>query len=121
MAMAARLAVGQSIEKTVALTEGFHFASVSRFDDPMFVPGAVKYDDLEGLVRLIGKGLFWLDDTERAPAEETFIPWILRLGVHLKRNRQDPRGNPACFQYGSPRVVPYSPVGTATDDTRVFL
>ena len=76
IAMAARLAVGERIEKTVAVTAGFRFASVSRFDDPMFVPGAVKYDDLEGLARLVGKGLLWLDKPETAETEDAFLPWL---------------------------------------------
>jgi hypothetical protein len=78
IAMAARLAVGPGIEKTVAVTARFRFASVNRFDDPMFVPGAAKYDDLEGLARLIGEGLLWLDKPEKAPAEETFTAWLQR-------------------------------------------
>ena len=75
------MAVGAGIDKTVAVTAGFRFASVSRFDDPMFVPGAVKYEDLEGLARLIGESLLWLDEPEQAPAEETFLPWLMRIAL----------------------------------------
>jgi len=78
IAMAARLAVGPSLKKTVAVTEGFRFASVTRFDDPMFVPGAVKYEGLKGLARLIGTGLLWLDQPQTAAVAETFIPWLQR-------------------------------------------
>jgi dienelactone hydrolase len=76
IALAARLAAGQNVERTVAMTAGFRFASVTRFDDPMFVPGAVKYDDLEGLARLGHTSLLWLDQPNTVLAEETLISWL---------------------------------------------
>jgi hypothetical protein len=76
IALAARVAVRLGIDKTVAATEGFRFASVTRFDDPMFVPGAVKYEGLKGLARLVGSELLWLDGSQTVPVEETFIPWL---------------------------------------------
>jgi hypothetical protein len=76
IALAARLAAGKNVERTVAMTAGFRFASVTRFDDPMFVPGAVKYDDLEGLARLGHTSLLWLDQPNTVLAEETLISWL---------------------------------------------
>ena len=78
LAMASSFVLGNRIEKTVALTGGFRFASVTRFDDPMFVPGAVKYDDVAGLARLVGDRLLWLDAQETVPMEEKFTSWLLQ-------------------------------------------
>jgi len=52
IAVAASAMAGEAVATTVVSTGGFYFASVDRFDDPMFVPGAVKYGDIEGLVTL---------------------------------------------------------------------
>ena len=38
--------------KTLARLDGMHLANVVELTDPWFVPGAVKYGDVEGLVRL---------------------------------------------------------------------
>ncbi|MEM7385171.1 MAG: acetylxylan esterase [Verrucomicrobiota bacterium] len=49
---AARSLLGNSIGRTLVDSEGFRFHKLTRFDDPSFVPGAVKYDDFPGLVSL---------------------------------------------------------------------
>lgn len=77
VALASRLLAEDTISKTVAMTEGFQFASVKRFDDPMFVPGAVRYGDVAGMAELNGKGLLWLDGSTRPTSGEAFIPWLI--------------------------------------------
>ena len=67
LALAARAQADDAIAKTVVHTAGFHFAAVDRLDDPMFLPGAVKYDDLEGLKRLCGDAPVWI---EQGPSAE---------------------------------------------------
>ena len=50
-------------------TGGFRFESVERFDDPMFLPGAVKYLDLPALFALGAGGELWLAGEGDAPPE----------------------------------------------------
>ena len=56
----ARAQAGTIVERTAIDTGGFRFASVSAFDDPDFVPGAVTYLDLPGLIALSVPGKLWL-------------------------------------------------------------
>ena len=42
----------QQIERCIVDFDGFRFAELNRHDDPMFVPGAVKYFGVDGLVSL---------------------------------------------------------------------
>lgn len=44
---------GSSVKRCIVDPKGFRFASIDRHDDPMFVPGAVKYLDLDGLLSLV--------------------------------------------------------------------
>jgi len=55
IALAARVQTDDAVTKTAVATHGFRFASISRRDDPMFFPGAVKYEGIDGLKRLIGE------------------------------------------------------------------
>lgn len=43
---------GEAVTGTVADLQGFRFESLRRHDEPMFVPGAVKYLDVDGLLSL---------------------------------------------------------------------
>ena len=50
VAAAARSQAGDAVAETVVDVDGFRFESLRRHDDPMFVPGAVKYLDVPGLL-----------------------------------------------------------------------
>lgn len=50
--LAARSQAGDAVSKTVVDVDGFRFDAIRKHDDPMFVPGAVKYLDVEGLLGL---------------------------------------------------------------------
>jgi dienelactone hydrolase len=50
--VAARSQAGDAIDRAFIDTSGFRFAGLKRQDDPMFVPGAVKYLDIDGLISL---------------------------------------------------------------------
>lgn len=50
--LAARSQMSDAIKRTVVDLEGFEFEELKRHDDPMFVPGAVKYLGLDGLLAL---------------------------------------------------------------------
>ena len=57
---AARTLCYRTIDRAVIDTGGFRFASVSRFDDPDFVPGGAKYLDLPGMLALNSRDPLWL-------------------------------------------------------------
>jgi hypothetical protein len=61
-AAAASALAGDAIDRTAIDTNGFRFANVSGIDDPNFLPGAVKYFDLSGVLSLCAPGKFWLRD-----------------------------------------------------------
>lgn len=50
--VAARSQAGDALERTFVDSKGFRFAELTRQDDPMFVPGAVKYLGVDGLLSL---------------------------------------------------------------------
>lgn len=54
IALAAHVQSGDAISKTAVHTSGFAFDLITRFDDPMFVPGAVRYEGVGGLRTLAG-------------------------------------------------------------------
>ncbi|MCA9229639.1 MAG: acetylxylan esterase [Planctomycetales bacterium] len=62
IALAARVQADDAVTKTAVATFGFGFAAITRRDDPMFLPGAVKYDGIDGLKRLIGDAPLLFDD-----------------------------------------------------------
>lgn len=69
IAAAARSQAGDAVERTFVDAEGFRFASLTRQDDPMFVPGAVKYLDVEGLLSLCVPGELDVVDSESSIVE----------------------------------------------------
>ncbi len=52
IALAARSQAIDTVQRTIVDLDGFRFDSLTRQDDPMFVPGAVKYLDVDGLLAL---------------------------------------------------------------------
>jgi dienelactone hydrolase len=52
VAAAARAVAGAAVTKAVIDTKGFRFAGLRSFRDPDFLPGAVKYGDLPGILAL---------------------------------------------------------------------
>jgi dienelactone hydrolase len=59
VAAAAALA-GSAIDRVVIDTAGFRFRGLKSFDDPAFLPGAVKYGDLPSLIALVAPRPLWL-------------------------------------------------------------
>jgi len=59
LAAAARAQVDVPLAAAID-TGGFRFESLDRLDDPMFLPGAVKYGDLPALLALGTQGDLWL-------------------------------------------------------------
>jgi dienelactone hydrolase len=60
IAAAARAQAGDAVDKAAIDTGGFRFASLDRLNDPMFLPGAVKYGDVPALLALGAPGTVWL-------------------------------------------------------------
>src|SRR6185503_2055616 len=66
LAAAARAQAGDAIDKAAINADGFRFESLDRVTDPMFLPGAVKYGDVPGLLALNAPGRLWFaaDDSD---------------------------------------------------------
>ena len=57
---AARAIVGGKIDKAAIDTDGFRFTNLMSYRDPNFLPGAVKYGDLPGLLALSAPHDLWI-------------------------------------------------------------
>ncbi len=57
---AARAIAGSAIDKAAIDTAGFRFADLTSYRDPDFLPGAVKYGDLPGLLALSAPYPLWI-------------------------------------------------------------
>lgn len=66
-AAAAKAIAGNAIDRAAIDTAGFRFASLTEFDDPQFVPGAVKYGDLPALIALSAGSDVWLAGEKSIP------------------------------------------------------
>jgi hypothetical protein len=51
---------GDAVDSVALDTEGFRFATLTSYDDPRFLPGAVKYGDVPGLLSLCAPHDLWL-------------------------------------------------------------
>lgn len=64
---AAKFIAGPAIDRTAIDTAGFRFASLTEFDDPQFLPGAVKYGDVPALLALSAGSDVWLSGEKQIP------------------------------------------------------
>ena len=67
-AAAAKAIAGSAIDRTAIDTAGFRFASLSEFDDPQFLPGAVKYGDVPALLALCAPSDVFIAGEKELPA-----------------------------------------------------
>ncbi len=67
-AAAAKFIAGPAIDRTVIDTAGFRFVLLTEFDDPQFVPGAVKYGDVPSLLALSAGSDVWIAGEKELPA-----------------------------------------------------
>ncbi len=73
-AAAAKFIAGPAIDRTAIDTAGFRFASLTEFDDPQFLPGAVKYGDVPSLLALSAGSDVWIAGEKEMPAI-TAVSW----------------------------------------------
>lgn len=66
-AAAAKAIAGPAIDRAAIDTAGYRFASLTEFDDPQFLPGAVKYGDVPGLLALSAGSEIWLSGEKELP------------------------------------------------------
>lgn len=66
LAAAATALAGDSIDKTVIISDGFRFENITSYRDPNFIPGAVKYGDLPGLVDTAFANDVWIGGEDPA-------------------------------------------------------
>lgn len=64
---AARMIVGDEISAAAVASDGFRFADLKDWADARFLPGAVKYGDMETLLALSAPHKLWIDE-EQVPA-----------------------------------------------------
>ena len=57
---AARSQTGKQVQRTAIDTRGFRFVDLKSFRDVNFLPGAVKYGDLPGLLALSAPHRLWV-------------------------------------------------------------
>lgn len=72
---AARSIAGKAIDRAVIDTAGFRFANLAATDDPDFLPGAVKYNDLPGMIALSAPHPLWIvgeDDSSMSLARAAY-------------------------------------------------
>jgi dienelactone hydrolase len=68
LAAAACVQAGDAIDRAAIDTAGFRFSKLASFDDADFLPGAVKYGDLPGLLALAAPRALWLAGEQETPA-----------------------------------------------------
>jgi hypothetical protein len=64
---AARAIAGKAVDKTAVDAGGFRFANITSYRDVNFVPGAVKYGDLPGLLSLSAPLPLWIGGESPVP------------------------------------------------------
>jgi hypothetical protein len=57
---AASAQAGEAVDQTAVVTARFRFEGLEEFDHPDFLPGAVKYGDLPGMLSLLAPRALWL-------------------------------------------------------------
>ena len=57
---AAKAQAGDAVDSVAVDTLGFRFSQLTRYRDPMFLPGSVKYGDLPALLALCAPEPLWL-------------------------------------------------------------
>lgn len=51
---------GDAVDRALIANDGFRFKDITSYRDPYFIPGAVKYGDLPGLLNLASSHEIWL-------------------------------------------------------------
>jgi len=64
---AARVIAGDQLTNVAVVTDGFRFGGLARWQDAQFVPGAVKYGDLPGLLSLSSPNPLWVGGEAESP------------------------------------------------------
>jgi hypothetical protein len=73
--MLARALCGDAVARTAADANGFSFDKVKTTDDPMMLPGAVKYGGLYALTGLAAPGELYLHNLDRA-LTDSWLPSV---------------------------------------------
>ena len=73
---AARALAGDALDKVAIDTQGFRFAELKSYRDPNFIPGAVKFGDVPGLLSL-SDGPLWVEGEGRDP-DTGVVDWLMK-------------------------------------------
>jgi dienelactone hydrolase len=80
----ARGLCGESVARTAADLDGFRFEKVTRTDDPMMLPGALKYGGLPALAALAAPGELFLHN-QKGTGARTWIEPVYRTAGAAKQ------------------------------------
>lgn len=88
---AARAIAGDAVDKAAIDTAGFRFQNARSYRDVNFVPGAVKYGDLPGLLSLSAPHALWIGGEKTLPpiVEQTYQTAGQRGNVQIEATRLD--------------------------------
>jgi dienelactone hydrolase len=80
VAILAKALAGDAVAKLAADRNGFDFAKITKSDDPMMLPGALKYGGLDAFVKLCGqKGVTIVNADGKQPAKaEELVAAVLK-------------------------------------------
>ena len=77
VAVVARALAGDALSRTAIYTGGFEFAQIQSWRHPNFFPGAIKYGDMQGILKASSSSAPLLLANKLADIEQTFSGWII--------------------------------------------
>jgi hypothetical protein len=88
---AAAAQAGDKVNAVALDTGGFRFANLTEFADAQFLPGAVKYGDVPGLLSVMGKRPIWLagESSEFAEELQTALDNVTNGGVVCPKEKAE--------------------------------
>ena len=86
-AAAAKAIAGKAIDRTVIDTASFRFVNLKSTEEPDFLPGAVKYEDVPGLLALCAPSEIWVADAASSQHKPEIVEAVYQAagagGHHL--------------------------------------
>jgi hypothetical protein len=101
--LAARAVAGPAIDRAAVATDGFRFAGLTDYRDPLFVPGMVRYLDVPGLISLSAPHPLWLAGEQASDLLPGGYPAAGRDRLVLAADGEDPRAAATAWLLAEPR------------------
>lgn len=87
----ARTQCGSIVSRTAADLSGFQFQSIATTDDPMMLPGAVKYGDIDAMVALCAPHALLVHDAKSVPRDGFAVATYQALNKTEALQRSEPK------------------------------